>query len=327
MQRHCISKFVLQVARLGFQNQQQQRALFATAAVVCSMAGKSVLHRISPEQPKDKSWLEQKLHEENKTSAANPRKAGANAGAKSAVGFVKIDKSSGGGKDHQPPDGSGDAAVTLTPKALQAKDRWQQTSAAKERLHQRLKDSSLAGWQRRKIELKLKHGGDQWDPTKKIAASSMEKIRLLNAEFPEVWTMQRLSEQFKVSQETIRRILKSKFRPSDEHIEKREQKRKDQLSAFKQETRMAERDGGFKRSEASGTPRTFERSVRSEENRTPRKFERSVRSEANGTSRKFERTERPKTYRTPRTFERRPETHRTPRTFERTRGSKRSDER
>ncbi|PIA16155.1 hypothetical protein COEREDRAFT_30911, partial [Coemansia reversa NRRL 1564] len=53
-----------------------------------------------------------------------------------------------------------------------------------------------------------------WEPEKKIATSSMEKIRLLNAEFPEEWTMQRLSEQFKISQESVRRILKSKFQPS-----------------------------------------------------------------------------------------------------------------
>ncbi|KAI8318942.1 hypothetical protein GQ54DRAFT_239924, partial [Martensiomyces pterosporus] len=55
-----------------------------------------------------------------------------------------------------------------------------------------------------------------WDPTKKIARSSMEKIRLLNSEFPEVWTMTKLSQQFKVSQETIRRILKTSFKPTEE---------------------------------------------------------------------------------------------------------------
>ncbi|KAJ2592963.1 Required for respiratory growth protein 9 mitochondrial [Coemansia sp. RSA 1722] len=103
----------------------------------------------------------------------------------------------------------------------------------KEKMQDRLKDGSLEGWKRRKIELKLKLGNDGWEPTKKIAVSSMEKIRLLNAEFPEVWTMKRLSEQFKVSQETIRRIIKSKYRPDADKIEKREQKRRTQMRSYK----------------------------------------------------------------------------------------------
>ncbi|KAJ2464432.1 Required for respiratory growth protein 9 mitochondrial [Coemansia sp. RSA 2322] len=162
----------------------------------------------------------------------------------SSAGFVKIEHDRRPVKEHtrakgleSGEDGDETAEVTLTAKALAAKTKWQQSGAAKSQMQSKLRDPSLAGWQRRKIELKLKHGDDQWDPAKKIATSSMEKIRLLNAEFPEVWTMQRLSEQFKVSQETVRRILKSRFRPSAEHTEKREQKRKAEMQAYREKTK------------------------------------------------------------------------------------------
>ncbi|KAJ1665030.1 Required for respiratory growth protein 9 mitochondrial [Coemansia sp. RSA 1813] len=111
-------------------------------------------------------------------------------------------------------------------KSLQAKD-------ARDILVEKLKDGSLEPWQRRKIELRLKLKGEGWSPEKKLATSSMEKIRLLNAEFPEVWTMQRLSKQFKVSQEAIRRILKSKFQPSETQTLERETKRKAQIKEYK----------------------------------------------------------------------------------------------
>ncbi|KAJ2079653.1 Required for respiratory growth protein 9 mitochondrial [Coemansia sp. RSA 988] len=122
---------------------------------------------------------------------------------------------------------------TLTTKTLQEKTKWHQSDAGQAHLRKRLNDLSLAGWQRRKIELKLKIGGEGWSPEKKIATSSMEKIRLLNAEFPEEWTMQRLSEQFKISQESVRRILKSKFQPSEAEIEEREDRRRQQMAKFK----------------------------------------------------------------------------------------------
>ncbi|KAJ2784180.1 Required for respiratory growth protein 9 mitochondrial, partial [Coemansia javaensis] len=141
-------------------------------------------------------------------------------------GFVKVARGGRAGKAEG-------ARATLTPKSRQSRAEWQQSEAGQERLRERLRDGSLAGWQRRKIEMRLKHGGTGWEPEKKIAVSSMEKIRLLNAEFPEQWTMERLSEQFKVSQESIRRILKSKFRPSAEQVAERERRRREQMDRFK----------------------------------------------------------------------------------------------
>ncbi|KAJ2524203.1 Required for respiratory growth protein 9 mitochondrial [Coemansia sp. RSA 2049] len=122
---------------------------------------------------------------------------------------------------------------SLTSKTVEAKGNPHQTKIETERLTEKLKDDTLEAWQRRKIELKLKLKGEGWNPAKKLATSSMEKIRLLNAEFPEVWTMKRLSGQFKVSQEAIRRILKSRFQPSESHTQKREKKRSMQIKEYK----------------------------------------------------------------------------------------------
>ncbi|KAJ2158590.1 Required for respiratory growth protein 9 mitochondrial [Coemansia sp. RSA 552] len=123
--------------------------------------------------------------------------------------------------------------MTLTPKAQEARAKWGQSKERQTQLRGRLRDASLAGWQRRKIELRLKLGSDaQWAPEKKIATSSMEKIRLLNAEFPKEWTLPRLADQFRISQESIRRILKSRFRPSLAQAERRESRRKEQRSQF-----------------------------------------------------------------------------------------------
>ncbi|KAJ2557458.1 Required for respiratory growth protein 9 mitochondrial [Coemansia sp. RSA 1933] len=115
----------------------------------------------------------------------------------------------------------------------EAKRKQLQTRDTREKLTEKLNDKSFEPWQRRKIELKLKLKEEGWNPEKKIATSSMEKIRLLNAEFPDVWTMQRLSKQFKVSQEAIRRILKSKFQPSETHTKEREAKRKELIKKYK----------------------------------------------------------------------------------------------
>ncbi|KAJ2848754.1 sister chromatid cohesion protein 1 [Coemansia brasiliensis] len=131
------------------------------------------------------------------------------------------------------------ARTTLTTKAQHAKEQWHQSEAGQARLRDRLNDPSLAGWQRRKIELKLKLGSQPWVPEKKIAVSSMEKIRLLNTEFPKEWTLQRLSEQFKISQESVRRILKSKFQPSKNHIEKRKRRQQQQQQQFQRRSEQA----------------------------------------------------------------------------------------
>jgi hypothetical protein len=72
-----------------------------------------------------------------------------------------------------------------------------------------------------KEALKEKLRGEAWNPRKKLSPDTMEGIRHLNITQPDKFTTPVLAEHFKVSPEAIRRILKSKWRPSDEEYEAR----------------------------------------------------------------------------------------------------------
>jgi Neugrin len=76
-------------------------------------------------------------------------------------------------------------------------------------------------WQIQKDALKIKFGEQGWSPRKKLSPDTMEGIRALHEQFPQKYTTPVLAEQFKVSPEAIRRILKSKWRPSPEKTEER----------------------------------------------------------------------------------------------------------
>ncbi|EMD69166.1 hypothetical protein GGP41_004825 [Bipolaris sorokiniana] len=76
-------------------------------------------------------------------------------------------------------------------------------------------------WQVQKEAMKEKLGGEAWNPRKKLSPDTMEGIRHLNSTQPDKFTTPVLANHFKVSPEAIRRILKSKWRPSDEEYEER----------------------------------------------------------------------------------------------------------
>lgn len=76
-------------------------------------------------------------------------------------------------------------------------------------------------WQAQKAALKEKLKGEAWNPRKKLSPDTMEGIRHLHQTQPEKFTTPVLAQYFKVSPEAIRRILKSKWRPSDEEAEER----------------------------------------------------------------------------------------------------------
>ncbi|XRM39176.1 Required for respiratory growth protein 9 mitochondrial [Aspergillus tubingensis] len=86
-------------------------------------------------------------------------------------------------------------------------------------------------WQIHKQALKEKFK-EGWNPPKKLSPDALEGIRHLHAVAPEKFTTPVLAEEFKVSPEAIRRILKSKWRPSEPEIEdrrKRWEKRHDRI--------------------------------------------------------------------------------------------------
>ena len=65
-------------------------------------------------------------------------------------------------------------------------------------------------WQVQKAVLKNKFA-EGWNPRKKLSPDTMEGIRALHAQYPDRYTTPVLAEQFAVSPEAIRRILKSKW--------------------------------------------------------------------------------------------------------------------
>lgn len=68
-------------------------------------------------------------------------------------------------------------------------------------------------WQIDKAALKDKFP-DGWNPRKRLSPDALAGIRALHAQMPEVYTTSALAENFKISPDAIRRILKSKWSPN-----------------------------------------------------------------------------------------------------------------
>jgi len=75
-------------------------------------------------------------------------------------------------------------------------------------------------WQEQKEALKAKFP-DGWKPRKRLSPDALDGIRHLHEKDPDKFTTSVLAEQFQVSPEAIRRILKSKWRPSEEESAER----------------------------------------------------------------------------------------------------------
>lgn len=79
------------------------------------------------------------------------------------------------------------------------------------------------GWQIQKEALQRKFP-EGWNPYRKLSPDAIDGIRQLHAVAPDQFTTPVLAEQFKVSPEAIRRILKSKWRPTEQEAEDRRQR-------------------------------------------------------------------------------------------------------
>lgn len=79
----------------------------------------------------------------------------------------------------------------------------------------------LEGWQIQKESLNEKFP-EGWNPRKKLSPDAVDGIRQLHGVAPAQFTTPVLAEKFKVSPEVIRRILKSKWRPTEEEAEARQ---------------------------------------------------------------------------------------------------------
>ena len=85
-------------------------------------------------------------------------------------------------------------------------------------------ESERETWQVQKSALSEKFGSSGWSPRKRLSPDSLEGIRALHAQYPDKFTTSVLADQFKVSPEAVRRILKSKWRPNEKEEEERRER-------------------------------------------------------------------------------------------------------
>ncbi|KAL9033598.1 MAG: hypothetical protein Q9214_007435 [Letrouitia sp. 1 TL-2023] len=76
-------------------------------------------------------------------------------------------------------------------------------------------------WQIQKAALAAKFKGAGWSPRKRLSPDAVDGIRELYAQNPELYTTPVLAQQFQVSPEAVRRILKSRWKPSEEEQRRR----------------------------------------------------------------------------------------------------------
>lgn len=118
-------------------------------------------------------------------------------------------------------------------------------------------------WQVQKAVLKNKFT-EGWNPRKKLSPDTMEGIRALHAQYPDRYTTAVLAEQFAVSPEAIRRILKSKWSSNLEpekvsEIRERWAKRHDRIWDIKSQIGLRPKRTGAKEIE---DPDQFEEELR-----------------------------------------------------------------
>ncbi|KAI5292839.1 Required for respiratory growth protein 9 mitochondrial, partial [Ascosphaera acerosa] len=60
-----------------------------------------------------------------------------------------------------------------------------------------------------------------WHPHRKVSPDTMELMRAMHRANPAVYSTPQLAQEFRLSPEAVRRILKSKWRPTGEEAEER----------------------------------------------------------------------------------------------------------
>lgn len=104
-------------------------------------------------------------------------------------------------------------------------------------------DRTLPEWQRQMYALREKFGAEKWNPRKQLSREAIEGIRALKEHSPEL-NAGDFAEMFKVPAESIRRILKSKWRPNDaemDHIAERWTRRGQRVKSILREKIRQER--------------------------------------------------------------------------------------
>ena len=88
-----------------------------------------------------------------------------------------------------------------------------------------LKLKAMEPWRSRQRSLRQRlssAGGERWDPAHKVSREAMDAMRALNLASPDTHHAGMLAREFKLSVEAVRRILRSKYRPSAKRLEAEE---------------------------------------------------------------------------------------------------------
>ena len=136
------------------------------------------------------------------------------------------------------PDHEADQVKSLLSEAQASLEKRLAKSAAKQRLamdqpgesgksrgleHSTRRRYPKEEWQIQKSAIQEKLGGQTWNPRKRISPDSIAGVRSLHESNPIMYSTERLADYFQISPDAVRRILKSKWQPSEkEAVERRE---------------------------------------------------------------------------------------------------------
>ncbi|KAJ9065673.1 hypothetical protein DSO57_1017079 [Entomophthora muscae] len=104
------------------------------------------------------------------------------------------------------------------------KSKW---SRLDKKSDEEMKDPSAPDWKIKKQQTKEKFQGRPWEPARRLSRAAMDRIRFLAKEMPDEYTLPKIAEEFSIPYEAVRRILKSKYQPPEEVVERQEERRKE----------------------------------------------------------------------------------------------------
>ena len=96
------------------------------------------------------------------------------------------------------------------------------TSLNKAWLGYTIRQLSLSNWFCARDHVEGDQQATRWSPKKKLTRYQMDYLRTLRSESPELWTLKRLSKYFGISYVSVVKILKSKFQPSEEVVDRQD---------------------------------------------------------------------------------------------------------
>lgn len=121
---------------------------------------------------------------------------------------------------------------------------------------ERAASEALPLWKKRDLSHRKRYG--EWRPTKKLSRQQMLDIRNLKEQMPEMKTIQ-IADHFKISPEAVRRILRSKWVPSDDEesdlIRRAEKQKREAILKKKEVSQSSGAPNNIRSSSVKG-PRT-----------------------------------------------------------------------